>query len=246
MKTILTKEELSKFKNYLYNPNNGFSFKVGYFDIPMKVGNSSLLDHQVKLLSTRSMGVKNFVSWLKDEFNHVRSNYSIIEQFPIPIEDRDFWKECCIKNGCIEYSKRQYFVLDILIPDIGMVLEVDYKITHDPKYDSARDDYLLFKHCLITRRYLNYNQNDHRDFQIRIEVLKDIDQNYSRFYNQLNLDFTESILGYFERTYENDIDLLKRRLNKKSRYIRDTRNFSEEFLEVMKKIGINFPSSPYI
>lgn len=247
MKTILIEEELNKFKEYLNNPKNGFSFKIGDFYIPKyNTSGANIQQHRLQLLKSRSMGELNFVSWLESEFNYIRSNYSILEQFPIPIDNEDLWKDCCIRHNCTEYIKRQYFVLDILIPDIGTVLEVDYKITHDPRYDSARDDYLLVRYCLLTKRYLDYNQNDHRDFQIRIKVLQELDQNYNRFYNQLNLDFTEIMSKSFERKYKDDINLLKRRLNKKSRYIRDIRNFSEEFLEVMKKIGIKFPSFPYI
>lgn len=248
MKTILTDKELKKLEGFLNSPSSGLSFEVGNFNIPMKLpySNGNLMEHRLTLLNSMSNGESAFVGWLRSELASLKGIYTILQQFPIPIQDEELWIKCCKKYNRMKYKDRRYFVLDVFIPDIGLVMEVDYNITHDCEYDKARDEYLSRKYQIVTRRYFGYNSNDFNNLKIRSRALNDLSDNCMRFYDQMLIDFTPTILSYFNYKYRMEIEVFKKVLNRRLRLVKKTEGLSSKFISILEEIGIHFPSKPYI
>jgi hypothetical protein len=135
-------------------------------------------------------------------------------QFIFPL-DHDLWLDCCVSTGIINeidqnrryYKDRSSISVDLFFPIQNTVIEVDYKFSHNDKYDQTRDLYLSRKYGIKVLRVKEFNNNNnYRDIEscsITYEFLR------SSFSNvKLNVDFTDLILQCFEIGYSNEFSIL--------------------------------------
>ena len=206
--------------NYLRG-NMTYTIDLGGYILPkyIEYGSINLYKSRSDELLRRSSYVKNFENSLgkKDivqrlfskSFRDLKYLERIVE-FPLPIENRNFWENILTNLGISSKEKAiwetRYFKLDYLFPYLGCCIEIDsdYHLSSvRALYDKARDMYLLGMYGLRTVRLLKFGENQ-KNLQLNLKILQDYISEITNIWSLGNslprkivLDFSKTIVeGY--------------------------------------------------
>jgi hypothetical protein len=168
------------------------------------------------LINIISKKEKSYVNFIKGLIKGNLEYFCQFEsQFIFPL-DQKLWLDCCVSTGIINeldqnrryYKDRTSISVDLFFPIQNTAIEVDYKFTHNDKYDQTRDLYLSRKYGVKVIRIKEFNNDsDYRDIEscsITYEFLR------SSFSNvKLKVDFTNLILQCFEIGYSNELSIIE-------------------------------------
>ena len=184
--------------------NREYSFRLGDFIIPRYI--TSIKDCKIDLAKNRRNNLNQGSSWspnfrklLKDYYPSLNN----IREFPLLIENRKYWNSLCDQyNVCEKGRNRNYFLADYLFPDYNFIVEIDSQL-HDPNYDIARDNYIVFSFGISILRLYEFGRDPLSD----IPLINDFDIELYRMKRggRALVDYSSAIVNRF---YEENKEIM--------------------------------------
>lgn len=181
--------------------NREYSFRLGDFIIPRYI--TSIKDCKIDLAKNRRNNLNQGSSWspnfrklLKDYYPSLNN----IREFPLLIENRN--SLCDQYNVCEKGRNRNYFLADYLFPDYNFIVEIDSQL-HDPNYDIARDNYIVFSFGISILRLYEFGRDPLSD----IPLINDFDIELYRMKRggRALVDYSSAIVNRF---YEENNEIM--------------------------------------
>lgn len=180
-----------------------YTFRVDDIILPIETMCSS--GKLSNLMEARDLQLGNQSSYSRNlRSDLIASDIKFIQEVPIPIENRELWRELVASTGATRFEGRGYFILDYYFPGTNIIAEVDsnfHKGNED--YDSARDAYMWICYGLRTLRAYEYGEDEVN----RELFLSSLKNSISRCEEKVSLTFHRSILSLF--SYKNNDLILK-------------------------------------
>lgn len=192
-------------KSYIINNLSRFCFKIGIYDVPIRIrsSNNNIINLKInrdKLLKSNSLYSRRLENYLTSE------GIVFIREFIIIIQNKELWEYSvnCMDISDSEkeiYKKMNYFSLDYFLPINMTCIEVDsdYHINRK-SLDFARDIYLRMTYFIKTIRFYHFGENYIRD-KNNIDLLK-------KRLSEVNIDprnrFNYLDIIYDEFVYDNE------------------------------------------
>lgn len=194
-----------KFKEYI---EENLIFKVDNYKYPtvvigLKRPRENLFKiRQVLLLEDESIYVERFKSDIKNI-----GLEAYIEEFLIPIDNRELWWKCCSTFGVTNSSLRDIvtFSLDFYYPGSNLAVEIDGKQHMENRpYDHARDMYIQERWGIKTLRSNLYGYQELENWEFLENIKKSLEINpYSP------VDFSDFIFSTYSEIYCDELKVIE-------------------------------------
>lgn len=168
---------------------------------------------------------------IKNELTQEKDFTKYIKEFPVPIMDRELWKEILTKEKVpktrTELWEKHYILSDYFFYKAKFIVEIDSSF-HDEKAidDRVRDTYMYFKYGLPTYRFYEYGKSTIVRGKFYKSIKKNIKNSYSSLsglnvYNNYMFDFSDIIVNNFIISNKGALEFI----DKLYRYIGGYNNF---------------------
>ncbi len=166
-----------KFNDYIFAPiqedgSYDYRFKVPRYCVSRKSGKTIDIRNNregTKQKSYMNMGrSQNLMDCIEDLKEILPMGVSICREVIWFVEDLDYWRECLgkfdvdldllVRNNRAGEWYKNYISWDILLPEVGLVIELDSAYHIIQEVDSARDVYVGNKTGLKTYRWKDYHK----------------------------------------------------------------------------------------
>lgn len=186
------------------------------------------------LIANESSFSKKFeedIEKIKNELTQEKDFTKYIKEFPVPIMDRELWKEILTKEKVpktrTELWEKHYILSDYFFYKAKFIVEIDSSF-HDEKAidDRVRDTYMYFKYGLPTYRFYEYGKSTIVRGKFYKSIKKNIKNSYSSLsglnvYNNYMFDFSDIIVNNFIISNKGALEFI----DKLYRYIGGYNNF---------------------